>query len=324
VKDVVFVKLGVLQQLTKMAPDVNGAELQQWFQQQMRLMGLDPNAIYQELEMSSRFVDTHSDTSFSNTTVQLHSHDFYEILCCTNNCGAEYLVGSRRYRIQKGDIIFVSPGVSHRPILSNLTAEGYKRDVLWLSTEFVRGIVDAFPEWSNAEKRSTDLLRTAGTRWEFLAELIHRGVAEGEKAQAGWETAVVGNAMVIVANLYRAFHDKNTKPLKAEKPELLDRVMAYIDEFYMKSVTIGDIAQRFYVSQSTISHLFKEKLGVSFYHCVTQRRLIAAKELIARGEFLETVGEQVGFSDYSSFYRAFKREYGISPRQYRKLQSGSH
>ena len=38
---------------------------------------------------------------------------------------------------------------------------------------------------------------------------------------------------------------------------------------------------------------------------------------------LEQVGEQVGFSDYSSFYRAFKQEYGISPRQYRKLQEGT-
>ena len=61
-------------------------------------------------------------------------------------------------------------------------------------------------------------------------------------------------------------------------------------------------------------------MGVSFYRCVTQRRLIAAKALILDGHPLENVGQQVGFSDYSSFYRAFKQEYGIPPRQYRKLQ----
>lgn len=62
-------------------------------------------------------------------------------------------------------------------------------------------------------------------------------------------------------------------------------------------------------------------MGISFYQCVTQNRLIASKTLIEQNIALETVAEQVGFNDYSSFYRAFKQEYGISPRQYRKMQS---
>ena len=35
---------------------------------------------------------------------------------------------------------------------------------------------------------------------------------------------------------------------------------------------------------------------------------------------LETIGEQVGFSDYSTFYRAFKQAFSISPQQFKKLQ----
>ena len=64
-------------------------------------------------------------------------------------------------------------------------------------------------------------------------------------------------------------------------------------------------------------------MGISFYRCVTQRRLIAAKKLIEADISLESTAEQVGFSDYSTFYRAFKQEYGISPRQYRSLQENS-
>ena len=64
-------------------------------------------------------------------------------------------------------------------------------------------------------------------------------------------------------------------------------------------------------------------MGVSFHQCLTQRRLIEAKRLIARDVMLEDVGQSVGFSDYSTYYRAFKKEFGISPRQYRILQEVS-
>ena len=62
--------------------------------------------------------------------------------------------------------------------------------------------------------------------------------------------------------------------------------------------------------------------GVSLYRYITQRRLIAAKTHIQNGATLEQVSRDVGFADYSTFYRAFKQEFGISPRRYRELQGG--
>ena len=108
--------------------------------------------------------------------------------------------------------------------------------------------------------------------------------------------------------------------MKAEKPELLDRVLHYIEEHLAQKISLSDVAHHFFVSESTITQLFRRKLNVSFYHCVTQRRLIAAKALIDRNVRMEDVSQRVGFADYSAFYRAFKKEYGISPVQYRKLQ----
>ena len=75
-------KLGALRQLTKDVPDLQGPALQQWLQEQIRSLGMDPNAIYQELEMMSRYVDTHRDINYSNANLQLHSHVFYELLYC--------------------------------------------------------------------------------------------------------------------------------------------------------------------------------------------------------------------------------------------------
>ena len=271
--------------------------------------------------MESRFVDTHRDVSYSNSNVQLHSHTFYELLYCRNTCGAEYLVGSERYRLQKGDIILISPGVSHRPLLPEHMTEPYKRDVLWISAEFMGALTQTFPETAAKGQSYTSLLRTAGTRWESLGDLFRAGVLEAEGQAPGWELAVLGNTLTILSQLIRAYRDNAAAPLKAEKPELLDQVIGYIEEHLAEKITLSDVAHSFYISESTITQTFRKKMGVSFYRCVTQRRLIAAKTLIAEGTLLEDVGARVGFSDYSSFYRAFRQEYGISPRQYRNLQT---
>ena len=292
---------------------------QQYIIEQLKIMGIDVSNSYQELTMTSPWVDAHCDTSYFNDSIKLHSHNFYEILCCTNTCGAEYLLDSLRYRLQKGDILFIPPGTSHRPILPDNLTDGYRRDVLWLSPEFMDNIKQVCKEWQCHSHYIPFLIRTSDTQWEFLTDIIHLCVAEYEKSEPGWQNIVVGNAMVLLTHMERAFRDASTRAINAEPPQLLDRIITYVDENYENSITLADVAQKFYISQSTVSHLFKEKLGVSFYRCVTQRRLIAAKDLIAQGASLETVCEKVGFNDYSSFYRSFKREYGISPRQYRML-----
>ena len=312
-------KLEELRELTKKIGIPQTIKEQQEIQEFFRASGIEPGNFYQELEMSSRFVETHQDTSFTNSAVNLHSHTFYEVLCCRNTCGVEYLVGTERYRLQKGDIIMVHPGISHRPLIPETMTEPYKRDVLWLSVDFFKTMQQTFPDERLYENTGTHLLRTAGTRWEFLADKFRQGVKEAERKDVGWEAAVVANAMELMVLLRRAILDKNTKALKAEKPELLDQVLSYVEGHLSEKINLSDMARHFYVSESTISQTFRKKMGVSFYRCVTQRRLIAAKLLIAEGMLLDFVGQQVGFSDYSTFYRAFKQEYGLSPRQYRKM-----
>lgn len=316
-------KLGDLQKLAASISELQPDQVQDKLYALMQDMGLDPNAVYQELEMTSRYVDTHRDTSYSNARMQLHSHAFFELLYCCSSGGSEYLVGSERYRLQRGDIIFVPPGVSHRPLLPEAMAEPYTRYVLWLSPAFLEEYARLFPYPFSEKQAHVGLLRTAGTKWEHLGDLFRAGVQETEGRADGWEAAVIGNTMLLLTQIKRATDQRSVRVLKAEKPELLDQITAFIEKNYPTRFTIGDLSKRFYVSSSTISHLFKQKMGVSFYRYVTQRRLIAAKPLIEKGTALEEVCRRVGFADYSGFYRAFKQEYGISPRQYRVLQTSA-
>ena len=314
-------KLSELRKLAQNFPGNLTADAYPQIQQYIRQSGLDPNALYQELEMTSPFADTHRDISFNNAQVQLHSHRFYEILYCTNNCGAEYLVGPERFKLQQGDILFIPPGVSHRPVLPEVMTEPYRRYVLWLSTAFMEWYASLYPYPFTEKQASANMLRTGGTSWESLGDLFRAGVQEAEAQADGWEAAVIGNTVQLLTQIKRATDARSAKPLRAEKPELLDRITAYVEMNYHRPIVIADLSKRFYVSASTISHLFKQKLGVSFYRYITQRRLIAAKSLIETGELLENVAAKTGFLDYSGFYRAFKHEYGISPSEYRKINT---
>ncbi len=283
-------------------------------------LGIDFSNLYQELEMNSHFVDTHMDISHGDIPVNLHSHNYYEMVYVLSNSGTQYLVGTKRYLLQHGDIILVPPGIGHKPLFPAELAEPYKRIVVWISTDFFATLqqllrhdgIDSFP-------KDIYLLRTAGTSYDALSNYFRAGLKEAREKKPGWEAVLYGNTMQLLTGFYRAINDSHNRPAKAEKPELLDKVVAYIETHLDEKITLADTAARFFVSESTIGQTFQKKMHVSFYHYVTQRRLIAAKSIMLEESNLEFLSEKVGFSDYSTFYRAFKKEFGISPREYRNL-----
>lgn len=272
--------------------------------------------------MESKYVDILQSSTVPGNTVFLHAHSFYEVLFCRHVSDVEYLVGTERYRLQKGDLIFIPPGVAHCPLLLNRGQEPYRRDGLRMSPEFLSLATVYSGGIPVSEITATPfLLRTNGTRWAFLGDLFRQCVTESREKKPGWELVVIAKAAEMLVHLHRALNEPSAGPLPAEKPELLDQVLEYITEHLREKISLADVSRVFFVSQSTITQTFRNRLGISFYRCVTQRRLIVAKRMMEAGIPLEQISEQIGFKDYSSFYRAFKQEYGISPRQYRTLRS---
>lgn len=285
------------------------------------LLGINLENIYQELEMSSAYADSHRDISREAGLVRPHSHSFYELIYCVSCDNLQYIIGTERYRLQRGDIIWVSPGVSHCPLFPEQMRKPYERIVLWVNAEQMTEFFARWPELNLHRNRGRRyyLLRTAGMSQEReLRDAFQRGCRESEKRRPGWEAALYGNTNLLLTLLLRAMKGVGEEPMR-EKTDLLDELLIYVSEHLQEKITVRDTARKLHVSESTVTHLCSKRLGLSFYRYVIQQRLDKARQLMLENEDLSCVAEKAGFCDYTAFFRAFKQEYGLSPSEYRKI-----
>lgn len=93
-------------------------------------------------------------------------------------------------------------------------------------------------------------------------------------------------------------------------------IVEYIDENISSTLDYKTLASLVHKSKKNLYKIFKEETGFTLSKYIRERRVIIAKSLLNSGISPKLVSENVGFSDYSTFYRSFMRSVGISPIQY--------
>ena len=105
-----------------------------------------------------------------------------------------------------------------------------------------------------------------------------------------------------------------------KKNDLLSKILCYIDMHYFEAdISLTDIAERFNLTNSTLSRLFSDCFEVRFIDYLSDKRLDKSTELLLRTDMgIKEIVTQVGYIDVSSFTRKFTQKYGISPGKYRQ------
>ena len=125
-------------------------------------------------------------------------------------------------------------------------------------------------------------------------------------------------AASIVYRLYSDIYFFEKSFVKKAKERSIEEAIAYIETHYKDDISIREVAERSGYSVYHFNRKFKEILGVTPYHYVTQRRLIEAKNLLLFSEdTIEKIALQCGFKNPVSFYNAFKSEFKLTPNRFK-------
>lgn len=251
--------------------------------------------------------------------VELHHHDFYEIYFFLSG-SVQYTIESRQYQLKPGDILLISPLELHQPMIQAVK-EPYERVVLWVSRSCLEKLSDENSRLSDCfdihSPRHTNLLRLDAVSVRRLQDLADSLIEERERKLFGWELNAKALLTRILVELNRRMQEA---PVGFEIPDessgIIADVLRYINENFNDDISLDSLSEQFFVSKYHLSREFKRLVGTSVYRYVIQKRLIMAKQKMLSGLNPTDVYCNCGFGDYANFYRAFRAEYGISPKEF--------
>ncbi|MEK3883682.1 AraC family transcriptional regulator [Paenibacillus sp. PL2-23] len=97
------------------------------------------------------------------------------------------------------------------------------------------------------------------------------------------------------------------------------KIKQYIERHATEPLSLKNIAQKYGISVSTASHLFKETFGQTpIRYAVDIRLSIASERILYSNLNLEDIAHSAGFQSYPYFCRAFKAHFNMSPSEFRK------
>lgn len=265
----------------------------------------------------------------SPCNVKLHHHDFFEIYYLLGG-SMDYIVEGNRFTLMPGDMLLISPLDLHRP--DPRERQDFERIVLWISMPYLSVLAQNIPGLI-----PTLMTKTAtGHQLSFNQKERSRGepllysliVEHDDHPPASREMcrAMLTVLLIYIQRRLMTLPSRKPAPSGASRarrgsatpllPAPLYEIFEYIDTHLDEDLSLGTLADRFFQDANTLSRKFKREVGVTVGEYIRKKRLALARVKISQGMSATQAGATSGFSDYSTFFRAFKNEYGVNPREF--------
>ena len=252
-------------------------------------------------------------------TLPAHKHDYYEFYLFLEG-DLDLDISGHARPLHPGDMVLVPPGVSHHALMHDSDAP-YRRFVLWISRDYAARLLRESPDYVFLMQRAA----TSGRYFYHFHEAefssiqarLLRLLEELHSNRYGRDTAVNLTLNDLILYMNRIIYERE-HPIVSGTGDLMQDLTLYIDNHLTEDLTLDALAEHVCLSKYYISHYFKDNLGISIHQYITKKRLQGCSEAIAAGADITRTFDEYGFRDYSSFYRVFRKEYGVSPKEYQE------
>lgn len=255
---------------------------------------------------TSDYIDCR-DSRFTDVALACQSHLHYHIeLAFLMEGETRAVVDSREYMMRAGDVLIAFPNQIHR--FETLKEEKY---VLFLvSPEMIPELLGQFTEALPASN-----VIEGGANDPELREMIY-GISDIYYGTEPFREAMLrGSLLVFFCKLLQRMELKDTK---VGDHHVLDSVLNYCMLNFEKNLSLELLEKELHVSKYYISHMMNQKLHIGFNDYVNSLRISAAcKHLVKSDDTVTEISEAVGFNTLRTFNRAFQKQMGMTPSDYR-------
>lgn len=249
----------------------------------------------------------------STNTLGYHSHLHYQIeLAVIFRGHTRVTIDSTPYDAHGGDIFIVFPNQIHD--FRTIEKEDYI--LLKLSPD----LLPELTQFTTALPHS-NILRGAGEDPDLL--LLIRKVAQtyyGEEPMK--DTILRGYLLAFLSKLLQRIE---LRDVQSGDYHVVGMIMNYCSNNYDKNLSLGMLEKELHLNKYYISHIMSNKLHISFNDYINSLRVLGAcKHLIKDDRSITEISEIVGFNTLRTFNRAFQKQMGCTPSEYRRKKRHEH
>lgn len=251
--------------------------------------------------------------------VEYHNHMFYEVFFFLSG-DVTYIIEGKSYRIRPGDIVLINNRELHKTVVN--PGKTYERYVIWLEPDFIKSLgedTDLTLCFERSAESNYNILRPRTEFYMAINKILSR--IKNAVCSNGYGNRILHKCYLaeLLVYLNRAFLDSKDEDIELDVVynDKVSNVIRYINDNLNEELSLEILATRFYVSKYHLLREFKKHTGYTIHKYIHKKRLIMARVLLKEELKVIEVCHKCGFADYSNFIRAFKNEFGCSPKHYR-------